>query len=151
MPLLGGLDISKLNFGQYPPSEVFMQYVLEGIADMYPLFARALTMLEDILSDQDTLNADVARLVAVNTRLVAANTAVAAGIADLKAQVAAGTPAAALDFSGLESALTDAESGATGDEANEPVAAAPPVDGGSTTPPVDGSGDATQTATVTAS
>lgn len=105
-----------------------MQYVLEGIADMFPLFAQVLTKLEDILSDQDTLNAYVARLVAANERLVAANTAVAAGIADLKTQIANGTPAASLDFTGLDAAVTAEEEGATGDEANEPVVATPPVE-----------------------
>jgi hypothetical protein len=50
---------------------------------------------ERIMSDQDQLNTDVAALTAAETGIVNE-------IAGLKAQIAAGTPAAALDFTALD-------------------------------------------------
>lgn len=64
------------------------------------------------MSNQDDLDARSARI-------EAANVAVLAGINDLKAQVAAGTPAELLDFSRLDAAVA-------GEEALEPAPAVDP-------------------------
>lgn len=93
--------------------------------DLYPTLGLILSKLEDILANQDTINAFVARI-------TAANELIASELVALKAQPGAEV----LDFTGLESAVA-------GEEALEPAVTAPPVD----VPPV----DAATTAAVTAS
>lgn len=73
-------------------------YLLEGVSDIYPWLKYITTKLEDILSNQDEINARV-------TRISAAVSVIAQEIADLKAQPAA----EALDFSGLDAAIASVE------------------------------------------
>lgn len=103
----------RLEFDREPNVAEALRWLFEGVADLYPRLKSINNKLEDILSNQDELDARTARI-------EAANVAVAAAIADLKAQVAAGTPAEVLDFSRLDAAVS-------GEEALEPVAA-PVVD-----------------------
>jgi primosomal protein N' len=87
--------------------------------DDWPEFARYLAaginhiieQQERIMTDQDRIDADV-------TALTNAEQAIAAEVADLKAQIAAGTTAAALDFSGLDAIAAKLT-------ADEPAPAAP--------------------------
>lgn len=103
----------KLKFSKEPDVTEALRWVFEGVADIYPWLKLINNKLEDILSNQDELDVRAARI-------EAANTAVAAAIADLKAQVAAGTVAAALDFTRLDAAVS-------GEEALEPAPVVAPV------------------------
>lgn len=106
----------KLKFDREPDVTEALRWLFEGVADIYPWLEVINTQLEDILSNQDDLDARSARI-------EAANVLVLASINDLKAQVAAGTPAEELDFTRLDAAVA-------GEEALEPapVVDAPVVD-----------------------
>ena len=75
-----------------------LAWLLEGVADLYPWLDAINQKLEAVLSNQDELDARAARIEAADSRIEAE-------IADLKAQVAAGTPAEQLDFSKLDAAV----------------------------------------------
>jgi hypothetical protein len=104
-----------------------LSWILEGVADIYQRLEVIARKQEDILSNQDSIDADVARFTAAELN-------VAAEIAALKAQVAAGTPAENLDFTGLDAIATKLESDETPAASATPVAATPaaPVDGSTT-------------------
>ena len=87
-----------LHFGQFPPVEVMLKHVIEGVSDLYPLLSKIDEALEFIVSDQDVLNGFV-------SRLVAAVSDIGSEIAALKAQPGS----AGLDFSGLDSAVSAVE------------------------------------------
>lgn len=92
-------------------------WLIEGVWDLYPWLALIVKQQEDILSNQDELDARSARI-------EAANVVIAQEVADLKAQVAAGTPAEDLDFTRLDAAIA-------GEEASEPAPVEPaPVETG---------------------
>jgi hypothetical protein len=74
-----------------------------------------LDKLGEIMSDQEHLDADVKAL----------GDAIAAEVAELKAQITAGTPAAQLDFTALDKLAVDTAAAATADAPPAPVV--PPV------------------------
>jgi len=90
-----------------------LSWLLLGVAGIYPWLSAINTKMEVVLSNQDELDARSARI-------EASNASIAAEVTELKAQVAAGTPAEALDFSRLDAAIA-------GEEALEPAPAADPV------------------------
>jgi glutathione S-transferase len=104
----------RLKFGREPDLPEALCWLFEGVADLYPWLKLINNKLEDVMSNQEELDARAARI-------EAANVAVDAAIADLKAQVAAGTAAAQLDFTRLDAAVA-------GEEALEPApVVAPPA------------------------
>jgi hypothetical protein len=103
----------KLKFDDEPNLTEAVRWLFEGVADIYPWLKLIAQQQETILSNQDDLDVRAARI-------EAANTAVAAAIADLKAQVAAGVPAAALSFDRIDAAIS-------GEEALEPAPVVAPV------------------------
>ena len=84
-----------------------LKWIISGVADIYPWLHFLNRKLDDILTSQEQLDERSARI-------EAANTVIAQEVADLKAQVAAGTPAPELDFSRLDAAIA-------GEEASEPA------------------------------
>lgn len=97
----------RLEIGDEGP---LLRWVVEGVGDIFPWLKEINRKLEDILANQDEIDARAARI-------ETANAAILAEVADLKAQVAAGTPAEELDFSRLDAAVG-------GEEALEPTPAA---------------------------